>query len=74
MSNAREGYLSDRAVASLAAPNPLREILLPAMPRFHDLEEPVINLGLAQNDLMQKELLEKVPSFFIPFNLPFTSF
>lgn len=51
--------LSQRAVASLAAPNPLREVF----DEVKDIFQPnnaIINIGLAQNELMEDKLVAKV--------------
>ncbi|KAI8085096.1 pyridoxal phosphate-dependent transferase [Halteromyces radiatus] len=55
--------LSQRALDSLAAPVPLRAKLIRALPElYHPTLNPTgaINMGLAHNDLMQKDIMEKL--------------
>lgn len=52
--------LSQRAIQSLNIANPMKDTLMDAWDYVFHPVNPVINLGVAQNDLMNKELSEKV--------------
>lgn len=56
----KSSNLSQRAIQSLNVPNPMRDALMDAWDYIFHPVNPVINLGVAQNDLMNDELNEKV--------------
>lgn len=53
-------YLSKRSFANAATANPMRDAYDVAWNYLNDPENPLTNLGVAQNDLMTPELTEKV--------------
>lgn len=55
-----KGHVSKRALEGMAVANPMRDALFSALKYIYDPVHPAINMGTAQNDLMQKELVDKV--------------
>ena len=57
-----KGHVSKRALEGMAVANPMRDALFSALSYVYDPVNPAINMGTAQNDLMQNELHDKVLS------------
>ncbi|KAI9493257.1 pyridoxal phosphate-dependent transferase [Zychaea mexicana] len=58
--NSQEGYVSDRAIVSMTNVNPMRETFNASAHLIFNPDAEILNIGVAQNDLMQDVLKDKV--------------
>ena len=58
--SSNEGFVSDRVIAALTNPNPMRDTFIASGNAIFNPETEILSIGVAQNDLMQQELKEKV--------------
>ena len=65
--SSHEGYLSDRVIATKNTYNPMREAFNATADLIFNPDANILNIGIAQNDLMTDILKEKV-SFSFPFS------
>ena len=64
--SSHEGYLSDRVNATKNTYNPMKETFNATADLIFNPDVDILNIGIAQNDLMTDILKEKVSSSF-PF-------
>ncbi|KAI8140718.1 pyridoxal phosphate-dependent transferase [Fennellomyces sp. T-0311] len=58
--SSNEGHVSDRAMMAFENPNPMRDTFIASGNAIFNPETEILSIGVAQNDLMQEELKEKV--------------